>query len=412
MFRKLYFCLVLLAPYFSNAQEIDQLILNRHYQEALNQIDAEINDQPTAALYFKKGVVLEKLMDFNGAIKALGMACRMDTTETIYLEELADANSSLGNYIDAVACLQQAVRLDPGSLLLQGKEAQAYINLKTYKNAYQCYEKIYEVDSTNQYYNRYYAYAAYQIGKLDLAAKLYKQLVEQHSRDLSAYLNLATIYNKQEKMMDAAMATYAGLRVFPNHPALLLKQADTYFLFKDYAKAQRPYEQYLAVSDSTFEVLKNYGICLYFTNYEDDALKLLEKCYTMNVNDPILNFYIGACYKSLKQFPESEAFLKLAIETATPDYLAEIYHHLGQVYGLERKFEASIAAYKKAMELDPTKVELMFQIATTYEEYNFNKTLALTYYQAYLKEAGENAKNANYALERIKKIKEELFFEK
>ena len=130
------------------------------------------------------------------------------------------------------------------------------------------------------------------------------------------------------------------------------------------------------------------------------------------MNDPILNFYMGACYKKLKQFSESEGFLKLAIETATPDYLAEIYHHLGQVYGMERKYQASIDVYQKAMELDPTKVELLFEIATTYEEYNFNKTLALNFYQSYLKAAGEDAQNAYYALDRIKKIKEELFFDK
>ena len=132
----------------------------------------------------------------------------------------------------------------------------------------------------------------------------------------------------------------------------------------------------------------------------------------MNLNDPIVDFYLGACYKKLKQFPESEGFLLLAIETATPFYLAEIYHHLGQVYGLERKYKESIDAYKKAMELDPMKVELLFQIATTYEEYNFNKTLALSYYKMYLKEAGDQAQNADYALDRIKKIKEDLFFEK
>lgn len=53
--------------------------------------------------------------------------------------------------------------------------------------------------------------------------------------------------------------------------------------------------------------------------------------------------------------------------------------------------------------------EVLFEIATSYEEFNFNKTLALNYYKSYLKEAGDKAKNADYALERMRKIKEELF---
>ena len=171
------------------------------------------------------------------------------------------------------------------------------------------------------------------------------------------------------------------------------------------------YAEYIAMNDSSRSVLKNYGICLYFSQQEEDALHVLGKCYQETVNDPIVNFYMGAAYKKLKQFPESVGFFKLAIETATPFYLAEIYHHLGQVYGWQREYQLSIEAYREAMRLDPEKLELLFEIATTYEEFDFQKTIALHYYRDYLKQAGEQARNAAYALDRIKKIKEELFFE-
>jgi tetratricopeptide (TPR) repeat protein len=103
--------------------------------------------------------------------------------------------------------------------------------------------------------------------------------------------------------------------------------------------------------------------------------------------------------------------MNTAIESATPYYLPEMYHHLGQIYGQQRKFEESIIALKKANELDPENHEILFEIATTYEEFNSNKTIALNYYTIYLKEAGESARNINYALDRINKLKEDLFFE-
>jgi len=103
--------------------------------------------------------------------------------------------------------------------------------------------------------------------------------------------------------------------------------------------------------------------------------------------------------------------MNAAIEAATPAYLPEMYHHLGQIYGQQRKFQESIAALQKANQLDPTNAEVLFEIATTYEEFNSNKTLALNYYRIYLKEAGEKGRNINYALDRITKLKEEMFFE-
>ncbi|HOI49956.1 MAG TPA: hypothetical protein PK167_11675, partial [Prolixibacteraceae bacterium] len=60
---------------------------------------------------------------------------------------------------------------------------------------------------------------------------------------------------------------------------------------------------------------------------------------------------------------------------------------------------------------NPSNHEILFEIATTYEEYNSNKTLALNYYRVYLLEAKEDARNAPYALKRITRLKEELFFE-
>ncbi|MEL7586602.1 MAG: tetratricopeptide repeat protein [Prolixibacteraceae bacterium] len=403
--------IVLLTFSGMNAQEIDLLILNRNYQFAIAQIDRMLESGPTADLYFKKGLVCEKLMDFDGAVTALQAACTADSTNAIYLEELAEAWSSLGNHTDAALCLQRAAGLEPDNLVQKGKLAQCLISLKNYQDACSLYSQIYQRDSTNTYHNRYFAYAAYQAGQLDLAVRLYGRLAGQMVRDVQVYLNLAGIYNKQKKFSQAVTTCMHGLHLFKDHPALLLKWAEILFQNKEYGKAQYPYERYLARNDSTFEVLKNYGICLYFTRFEEESLRTLDKCYQLTVNDPIVNFYIGACYKKLKQFPESVDFFKLAIETATPFYLADIYQHLGQVYGLQREFDSSIAAYQEALKLDPENAELLFEIATTYEEIRSSETLALNYYQSYLKQAGEQAKRADYALDRIKKLKEELFFE-
>lgn len=390
--------------------EIDVLILNRNYNEALIEIGKHLEQSPDAELWFKQGLVYEKLMNYDAAIASLTKACEMEPATTAYWEELADAHTALGNYQNATDYLQQALSIDSTDARLKGKLALSYINLKAYLEAFRCYEQICSADSANTFYKRYYAYSAYRTGKDSLAIQLYEQLAAAGSRDLTTWTNLATIYAVKEKQNEAIVTCERGLGVFPDNGTLLLKKADVCFQFKQYGKALQAYESYLADNDSTYDVLKNYGICLYFEKEEEQALKILDKCYMQTPNDPVVDFYMGASYKKLKQFTESAGFLELAIEVATPPYLAEIYHHLGQVYAATRDFEKSIAAYKKAMELDSEKKELLFEIATTYEEFNSDKTVALFYYQEYLKALGDQAANASYALDRITKIKEELFF--
>ena len=138
---------------------------------------------------------------------------------------------------------------------------------------------------------------------------------------------------------------------------------------------------------------------------------MLEKCVDQIVNDEYVLFYLALSYKRLKDFVISEQYMEAAIEAATPAYLPDMYHYLGQILGQQRKFAESIAALQKANELDAENAEVLFEIATTYEEYNNNKTLALNYYRLYLLQAGEEGENVKYALDRMKKLKEDLFFE-
>jgi len=107
--------------------------------------------------------------------------------------------------------------------------------------------------------------------------------------------------------------------------------------------------------------------------------------------------------------------LNFASKIAIPYYLADIYHHLGNVYGLNREFKKSIEALQKAYELDTSQCSALFEIATTYEELQKDKTPAIKYYNAYLKTTKEDnayyRKLTEYALDRKRKLNEEKFFE-
>jgi tetratricopeptide (TPR) repeat protein len=184
---------------------------------------------------------------------------------------------------------------------------------------------------------------------------------------------------------------------------------------KEYAKAIIPYEKYLARGDSGVDVLKNLGICYYFEKREIEGLYLLHKSLLLNAENSIVGLYIGLCYKALNQFDKSIDYLDFAAKIAIPYYLPDIYYHLGIVYGLHREFKKSIEAFNKAYQLDSTKCNALFEIATTYEEMQKDKTLAIKYYNAYLKAPKEDnayfRKLTEYALARKKKFKEDKIFE-
>ncbi|HCE56915.1 MAG TPA: hypothetical protein DER09_03715, partial [Prolixibacteraceae bacterium] len=358
-------------------QEIEMLIMNRDYPGALYLIEKEISTNPSAELYYKKGVVLNSLQNYGEAILAFQNAIQTDSVNTAVMAELAENYAILGNYQDAAYWFEKTLRLQSENLSLLAKNGRNYISLKDFKKAYNCFSDVYAKDSTNIYWNKQLAFCAFRVGKRKQAVELYSNVLEVNPRDYSTYLNLVKLFEKGKEDSLIIQTFQKGIEQFPADAELQGEFAKFYFETKKYEPARLNYEIYFSLKgDSIYPVMLNYGISLYFTSAEEQAVTILENCVIQQPNDPYPLFYLGLCHKKLRNFELSEGYMKAAIEAATPSYLPDFYHYLGQILGLQRKFPESIAALQKANELDPTNIEALFEIATTYEEYNSNKTLA------------------------------------
>lgn len=406
------FCFLFGISAVSYAQEeIDLLILNKKYDEALAKIEQQISQTPTVQMYFKKGVVFSNLQKYQEAVKAFSEALTFQPDNVEILSELAEDLSILGNQQDAIAYYKKAIRIEPDNLALKAKLGRVYISKKDIKKAYDLFTEIYAIDSTNVYWNKQFAYCSFQTGKRLQAVHLYEKVLDANPRDYGTYSNLIHSYNR-EKEPDKILATIdKGLFQFPGNEDLILERANFYFRTRNYEPAMHEFEKFFAAEgDSIYEIMMNYAISTYFSKDEKKAMKILGNLYRANPNDLFVMYYMSLCYKKMGDYENAEKYMQWAIDMSTPSYVPEMYHHLAQIFGQQRKFEESIAALQKSNELDPTNVEALFEIATTYEEYNSNKSLALNYYRIYLLEAGESGRNVNYALDRITRIKEELFF--
>lgn len=416
MKRKLIGLILSMIVLNSFGQEIDRLILNNENDKALQLIDREIENNGTqSSLWLKKGILLQKTFDYAGAIKALENAYQLDSTNNNVLIELAETHNTLGNYEDAVSYFEKAYSHDSTNAVTGGKLARAYINLKVYRKPFQILSNIYRSDSSNIYFNKQLAFCAYNIGADSLALALYNKVIEQNPRDISSYFNLSTIYQRKNKPEPALSVLEKGLTVFPENPGLLLKLANSRFEMKKYHEAVQTYELWLQKNDTLPDVRKSLGVAYYFEKREAEGLKLLESYHFLMPTDPLAAFYIGLCHKSLADYPQSIQYINFSIELSRPPYLSDIYHHLGLVYGLNRNFKEAIEALQKSYELDTTKNEILFEIATSYEEYQKDKAPAHRYYQAFLAKemTGQPLSESlkKYAIDRIRKIEEDQFFE-
>jgi len=407
------FCFIFGITIVSYSQEeLDLLILNKKYDEALAKIEQQISQNPTSQIYFKKGVVFSNLQKFQEAVQAFSEALKFEPDNIEIISELAEDLSILGNQQDAITYYKKALKIEPNNLALKAKLGRVYISKKEMKKAWDLFSEIYAIDSTNVYWNKQFAFCSFQTGKRLQAVHLYEKVLEANPRDYGTYSNLIHTYSREKEPEEIMATIEKGLLQFPGNAELILERANFYFRTRNYEPAMNEFENYFTANgDSIYEIVMNYAISTYFSKDEIKAMKILGNLYRANPNDLFVMYYMSLCYKKMNDYENAEKYMQWAIDMSTPTYLPEMYHHLGQIFGQQRKFKESIAALQKSNELDPTNVEALFEIATTYEEFNSNKTLALNYYRIYLKEAGESGNNVNYALDRITRLKEDLFFE-
>lgn len=412
MFRKWIALLLWAVPLACTAQNIDLLILNKNYNEALFQIRKNLEVRPDAELYLKQANVYRQLLMPLFAANSLENSIAMDSTNSKCLAEYADLQTDIGNPYKAVAYYQRAVVYSPEDFNLQYKLGRAFMGIENYQKAYGVFMMIRYKDSTNVVYNKQLGLAALRIGKTDQAIDLFESVLASNPNDFNTYQNLILLYMKNVDAVQIVRTSDRGLYFLPENPAILLRGATSLYNLGEYEEAKPFYERYLAQNDSDLDVLKNYGITLYFCKESEKAIGLLEKYFYQVPNDPNVDFYLGLAYRDIANLSRSAEFLEMAVACAQPTYLAEMCHHLGKVYGLNREFELSIKALQKAFNFNTKKVEILCEIAKTYEEYNPNKKLALNYYNQYLKEAGDSAVNAKYAQERIRIIKDGTYRKK
>lgn len=389
-----------------NAQDFEFMLWKGATQSVISQLEPEFKK---GTLDAGKSVILARAYRTEDKVQEALEVLGNLPEDSVVLSDKAECLISLGNYIDATAILEKVYHNEPDNLKNAVKLGKTYLNIKENRRAADVFEKLAESDTTNVFYLRNYALACHRSGQKNKATEMYKKVLMLNKRDFSSIVNLASIYQADNEFEKAISVIAMGKYHFRNNMFLKKKFAELYFLNKNYGAAESLYSRILE-SDSSYVVRKNYAICLYFNKGYEESLEYFDKLIYENPNDPFVAFYYGLSLKRLERYEESEELIKSAISIGTPYYLAGFYHHLADNYRKREMYKECIECYKKVLELDVTNSEVYLDLATLYEEYNSNNTVALGYYKEYLKNCDDcDEKKVNYASERIKRLKEELF---
>jgi len=137
----------------------------------------------------------------------------------------------------------------------------------------------------------------------------------------------------------------------------------SYFALKRYGQAEKAYLHAKALADDSCAAC-GLGMTYSALGRQDDAEKEFQRSMRLDPNDACPYAQSGTMYYDHGKYPEAIAAFKRAV-VLLPSYGS--YMLLGNSYVYTRDYEASVEAYKKAIQIDPKNVRAYYQLGIAYD---------------------------------------------
>jgi tetratricopeptide (TPR) repeat protein len=393
----------------------EKLFFKGDYAEALILLEEKIVDnkaqladyQMAASCYLQQFNVSGAIQCYRQGLYQYPKAAELD-------EGLSDALLNLGYKEEALKGYERLFRADSSNVRIKGKLAGVLTDMNRFREALDHYQELYTADSANVYFMRKLMQVRYKLQEYHLVIATAENnpfFPVQNKELLMLIADSHTRINQNPEAVDVlTMILQQDSLYLPALNKLGFIHFGTYRNYEDAVPLYRMVNHLEAYSDPFH--LKNLAICEYFTGNQEYSAPILDSLIKELENDPFVPFYAGLSYQKLGEPDKALDRLKIAAEKVIPDFAADVYHHLGRAYAAKRMFEEALAVYQRVRDLDSTNYQVLYDMAITYEEWNLNRTMALGFYQQYVKECtNPRSVDLRYAENRIKLIKEELFFE-
>lgn len=394
--------------------DVDKLLFAGKYSEAIPMLKKMIaKDSLNNKLYFRLGKSYQHLNQYQFSIENYKKACKLNENSIATRLNLSSCLFTAGQYPQVEKEIKKIKVLDSLNYQANMLLAKTYSIQNKHKKSLETYQLLVELDSLNPYVHK--LMGACRKRTQDYVGSLSSYLVSYrlNQNDLTVTSNIIQILYEMTGYQQALEYANKGLATYPNNSMLLKKKAQVLIGLEWFENALNILKELKSKNQLSEAEHKQLGICYMQTRLYNEALTAFSIFESKYEKDPMVKFYQGVCNARLEKHELGVKLLEEAIFYVTPTIEASMHLYLAKSYGVQRQFEKSIASYKRHFELDNSNLTVLYEIATTYEEYGNNKKKALNYYTKYVqKSEDKDDPKYEYAKARILRLKENIHFEK
>lgn len=232
------------------------------------------------------------------------------------------------------------------------------------------------------------------------AAAQYDQAIYNDPNSVLAYMKGAKVYEFINRKTATELLRKA-IEIRPDYKIAYKDLADLNYREGVYAEAISAYKEFFSGGDYTVDDIRRYAGAQFFTGNYEDAKKVITEGMQKEPNDFVLNRLLMYSLNDSKDYQKGleagDKFFSLPLRPGidTAKYIVQDYLIYGNLKSENGDKKGAVEQFKKAIELDPSKVALLKSIASTSaSEKDF--AAAAEYYNQYLNMAGVTATAEDY----------------
>jgi tetratricopeptide (TPR) repeat protein len=134
---------------------------------------------------------------------------------------------------------------------------------------------------------------------------------------------------------------------------------------KDYATAEKEYQNVIALAPEFAEVHMNLGLVYQLQNRYPEAMTEFHRALKLKPSLAGANFFLGVDYCKMGQGPQALPYLKAALK-ASPNQ-PEIWLWLATAQEISGDIDSQVATLRQALSSEPADVDLLYLLGHAYE---------------------------------------------
>ncbi len=392
-------------------REVRTLFAEGDYRAVVERLEAARAEAPLSPEGLRLlGLGYQARMQHERAVETLSLA---DTTDARVRAALARSYEKLGRRREALDAYRAAYRMDSTNQSLAAGLARLYADAGRWAPVRALYERLVARDPENGFLHARLAAAYRALDSTDLAIIHYERARRLIPKSVTVYLNLSSVYFNSERLISAWRVVDAGVAELPEEPELWRRRGEVALKREEYPEAQTSFEKALALGDSSALTLRNLGATHYLRNHLPEADSVLTWAFATDSTDAMTAFYLGMVKQYEQEYDAALDYLHRAAELMGQSALADVHAQIAATYDQMDRDAEAIRAYRLTQSLDPDRPEVLFHLAALYDAYYADLSTALKQYEAFLArvEEGKLPEMESYAQQRVREIRERLFFE-